>query len=62
MSRLDRAIKKMRDEVADGDWWGEHPDFTREEWRQEVAERNVNSGYWEWAFACKEEKEWEDAN
>ena len=33
---------------------GEAPDWSREEWRQEVAERNTQLGYWEWVLHSKE--------
>jgi hypothetical protein len=29
---------------------GEHPDFSREDWRYEVANDDTRLGYWEWAM------------
>jgi len=29
---------------------GECPEWTREEWRLEVTERNTQLGYWEWVL------------
>ena len=28
--------------------WDEDPDYSRAEWREEVAEGHVTSGYWRW--------------
>lgn len=30
---------------------GEHPVYTRDDWRQEVAEENTLRGYWDWVAA-----------
>lgn len=29
---------------------GEHPQFSREDWRDEVAAEDTDLGYWDWAF------------
>lgn len=34
--------------LRDIDVWGEHPDHLRDDWINDVAERNTNLGYWEW--------------
>jgi hypothetical protein len=31
-----------------GEIYHEHPDYSREDWRQEVADDNTLLGYWEW--------------
>lgn len=33
---------------ADAEGWGEHPEHTRAEWKERVAEEDTESGYWEW--------------
>ncbi len=50
MMSKDKEIQKIVRETANDDWWGEHPDWTREEWRLEIAERNTQLGYWDWVF------------
>lgn len=29
-------------------YWGEHPDFTEEDWKYEVACGDTREGYWDW--------------
>ena len=43
--------------LADGRW-NEHPDsdLSRMAWRQEVADGNVQSGYWDWLRNCLEQR------
>lgn len=36
------------DIYADGDYWGEHPDYPRDDWEFEVRNRETNAGYWDW--------------
>lgn len=38
------------EELEDIDYWGdEHPDYPREDWRNEVIDCNTLLGYWQWA-------------
>ena len=37
--------------------WGEDQKFPREEWQQEVAERNKQRGYWEWVLSQQEQED-----
>lgn len=34
--------------LQESDSWGEHPDFRRTDWKQEVSEGNTQLGYWDW--------------
>ena len=43
------------------DTWGEHPHYTREDWKQEVGDDNTLLGYWAWVEHELEIEE-EDAN
>lgn len=42
------------------DLWSEHPDFPRRAWQHEVAEGNVQSGYWEWVSSQCEQRDDEE--
>jgi hypothetical protein len=38
------------EELESIDYWsGEHPDYPREDWRNEVVDCNTLLGYWHWA-------------
>ncbi len=39
------------------DFWGEHPVISRAEWRDEVAAKDTQLGYWEWLSHRLEEEE-----
>lgn len=39
------------DDKYNPDGGGEHPAYTRDDWRQEVAEENTLRGYWDWVAA-----------
>lgn len=39
---------------------GEHFEFTRADWRDEVAEENVLSGYWVWVVSMLEKEGFEN--
>ncbi len=39
------------DDKYNPDGGGEHPVYTRDDWRQEVAEENTLRGYWDWVAA-----------
>ncbi len=44
-------ITKLHPEAAElysKDTWGEHPDFTHDDWRVAVAIGDTLSGYWTW--------------
>lgn len=30
--------------------WGDHPDYSRDEWMHEVAQQYTSLGYWEWVL------------
>lgn len=36
---------------AHGGVWGEHPDYSVEDWRDEVGDYDTRLGYWEWVAA-----------
>ena len=36
------------DDKYNPEGYGQHPEFTRVEWQQDVAEGNTLRGYWEW--------------
>ncbi len=42
---------------AGGDVWGDHPEYSRDEWEESVANGNTSSGYWEWCLARAESEE-----
>jgi hypothetical protein len=46
-SNLD-ADEKPVDRELYGGFWGEYPDFPREDWEYEVANEDTGLGYWEW--------------
>ena len=52
---------QLRDKYRhpDGNQWGEHPDFPREDWQYEVSGGDTTLGYWEW-FEAKIEMEQDD--
>lgn len=35
----------------DGESWGQHPYFVRENWQYEVGDGDTILGYWEWVYA-----------
>ncbi len=39
------------DDKYNPDGGGEHPVYTRDDWRQEVGEENTLRGYWDWVAA-----------
>lgn len=41
--------------------WGEHPQFSEHDWREEVANRDTRRGYWDWVQAQIESDEFEKA-
>ena len=46
---FDMTVEQLDDKYnPDGD--GSHPCFTRETWREHVAERYTISGYWDWVW------------
>jgi len=38
-------------------YWGEHPEYPVEEWRNEVANGDTKKGYWEWVYAQTSDEE-----
>lgn len=38
----------LSDQYAQGDNWGAHPKFPREDWQYEVGQDDTLLGYWEW--------------
>jgi len=34
--------------------WGQHPEYHREDWQEEVAAGDVLCGYWAWVVSCIE--------
>lgn len=34
--------------IRHGGYWGEHPDYPVEQWRNFINERLTRLGYWEW--------------
>jgi hypothetical protein len=42
---------RRRYELTGGDPTGEHPDFPRADWRDEVAAGDTQLGYWDWVVA-----------
>jgi hypothetical protein len=48
------------DELYNPEGDGEHPRFTRADWRHEVAAENTLLGYWAWVEAQIWEHQWDD--
>lgn len=44
------AIQEAIRAWADGDVWGEHPYYDRNDWRHDVRNEDTNLGYWEWVI------------
>ena len=44
------TVLELEDKYTGGAGWGEHPDWPRQDWRQEVASEDTQVGYWEWVF------------
>ncbi len=44
---------KSADELEEefGGTWGEHPDYSAEQWRWDVSNGDTRSGYWTWVAA-----------
>jgi hypothetical protein len=56
---MNKTAKKIYEEF--GFTHGEHPDFPKNEWRDEVADHATLLGYWDWvAREVTLEKEHED--
>ena len=49
----DQLSEKYNSELGEG----EHPVYTRWDWRQEVASGSTIRGYWDWVAAQIEEQE-----
>lgn len=47
-------------ELSKRDWWGEHPDFSRADWRHEAGCGDTQRGYWNWISAKLEERDHDD--
>lgn len=43
-----------REELNDFDFWGEHPEFSLEDWKHEVANDDTRLGYWDWVISEQE--------
>lgn len=39
------------------DYWADHPIYSAEDWRYEVANGDTRQGYWEWVASKEEENE-----
>ncbi|PMV89753.1 MULTISPECIES: hypothetical protein [unclassified Pseudomonas] len=48
VSADDELTPSQLDEKYNPDGGGEHPDYTRSDWREAVAQEYTLSGYWEW--------------
>ena len=44
----DLSAELLQYKYGDKTGWGEHSDFTREDWQIEVAEQATQRGYWDW--------------
>jgi len=45
---VDLSALDLETKYTGSSGWGEHPGFSREDWRDEVAGGDTQSGYWEW--------------
>jgi hypothetical protein len=36
---------------GDHGYWGEHPNFPVQDWKNEVSNNDTKQGYWEWVQA-----------
>lgn len=45
---LELDAGELQNKYADDHSWGHHPVFTRESWREAVANEETIQGYWEW--------------
>ena len=53
-----RLTAEQLDDKYNPEGGGEHPDYTREEWRWEVGEDHTLLGYWQWvAHRLSQEQE-----
>jgi hypothetical protein len=55
MSEYEAHIRKLIE--GNGGFWGEHPGFPVEDWRNDVANGDTRMGYWEWVAAQLEAQE-----
>lgn len=51
------TVLELEDKYSGGAGWGEHPDWSRPDWRDEVVKEDTQCGYWEWVFNKVQEEE-----
>ena len=49
------TAEQLREKYDDEDGWGEFPEFTMDAWREEVANGDTRSGYWDWVVSQLEQ-------
>lgn len=47
LGRLELETKYTSD---NGDGWGRHPTYTREDWMRDVQNEDTVAGYWDWVY------------
>lgn len=47
-STMVAAVQELVNRWADGDVWGAHPSYSREDWQLDVGNGDTNLGYWDW--------------
>lgn len=46
----DLTVMQLENQYTGSNGWGEHPDWPRQVWREDVINENTQCGYWEWVF------------
>lgn len=52
MARM--SVKRLKETYG---YWGQHPRYTLEAWRSEIAADETRLGYWQWIFHIITNKE-----
>lgn len=52
-----QELREKYDVLQPGNSWSQHPDFTLDNWQQEVSELNTLLGYWDWVASAIEQRE-----
>lgn len=51
LSIRSEELQKYIDNSNTKGYWGEHPDYSWDDWRLEVMNNDTRQGYWEWCYA-----------